>query len=271
MPRTLPARPRSSHTSPRTSSVRPPMRSRPHVLPRRKERAREQGDSSAGGSATSSQRRFASSYSTTSGCGTTSAGRCSTATTQAAIQEQLPSAVSVPIAFDDSDRLSDALVACDLGAAQVLERAQHVIEVPGRERELEPALVDHLAGCPLVLEQASTTLIVVPNDDTVAPCSASQFQPPSGSSSPSKNPLSAHGVSLGAPPRYRTCSRTRPTARWNFVATRRRPSRSSRRTWLPRSGRIRCCPDRAGSRGDRRPACPRPPGPLCRPARRRDA
>src|SRR5207245_4316414 len=69
----------SSHTSPRTSSVRPPMRSRPHVLPRRKERARAQGDSSAGGSATSSRRRFASSYSTTSGCGTTSAGRCSTA------------------------------------------------------------------------------------------------------------------------------------------------------------------------------------------------
>src|SRR5713226_352015 len=79
MPRTLPARRRSSHTSPRTSSVRPPMRSRPHVLHRRKERARAQGDSSAGGSATSSRRRFASSYSTTSGCGTTSAGRCSTA------------------------------------------------------------------------------------------------------------------------------------------------------------------------------------------------
>src|SRR5437870_4497692 len=79
MPLTLPARPQPSHTSPRTSSVRPPMRSRPHVLHRRKERARAQGDSSAGGSATSSRRRFASSYSTTSGCGTTSAGRCSTA------------------------------------------------------------------------------------------------------------------------------------------------------------------------------------------------
>jgi hypothetical protein len=36
MPRTLLARPGPSHTSPRTSSVRPPMRSRPHVLPRRK-------------------------------------------------------------------------------------------------------------------------------------------------------------------------------------------------------------------------------------------
>src|SRR5437870_2473443 len=79
MPRTLPARPRPSHTSPRTSSVRPPIRSRPHVLPRRKERARAQGDSSAGGSATSSRRGFASLYSTTNGCATTSAGRCSTA------------------------------------------------------------------------------------------------------------------------------------------------------------------------------------------------
>src|SRR5437899_1161117 len=79
MPHMLLARQQSSRTSPRTSWVRPPMRSRPHVLPRRKERARAQGGSSAGGSATSSRRRFASSYSTTSGCATTSAGRCSTA------------------------------------------------------------------------------------------------------------------------------------------------------------------------------------------------
>src|ERR1022692_2214583 len=79
MPRTLLARPGPSHTSPRTSSVRPPTRSRPHVLPRRRARARPQGDSNASGSATSSQRRFASSYLTTSGCGTTSAGRCLTA------------------------------------------------------------------------------------------------------------------------------------------------------------------------------------------------
>lgn len=42
-----------------------------------------QGDSSAGGSATSSRRRSAISSSTTSGCGTTSAGRCSTAETVA--------------------------------------------------------------------------------------------------------------------------------------------------------------------------------------------
>jgi len=69
----------AAHTSPRTSSVRLPMRSRPHVLPRRKERARAPGDSSATGSATSSRRRFASSYSTTSACGTTSVGLCSAA------------------------------------------------------------------------------------------------------------------------------------------------------------------------------------------------
>jgi hypothetical protein len=55
------------------------MRSRPQVLPRRKAGARPQGDSSASGSMTSSRRQFASSYLTTSGCGTTSAGRCLTA------------------------------------------------------------------------------------------------------------------------------------------------------------------------------------------------
>ena len=44
-----------------------------------KERARAPGDSSAGGSATSSRKGFASSYSTIGDCGTTSAGRCSTA------------------------------------------------------------------------------------------------------------------------------------------------------------------------------------------------
>ena len=79
MPRTLLARPGPSHTSPHTSSVRPPMRSRPHVLLRRKARARPQGDSSASGSVTSSRRRFASSCLTTSVCGTTSAGQRLTA------------------------------------------------------------------------------------------------------------------------------------------------------------------------------------------------
>jgi hypothetical protein len=55
------------------------MRSRPHVLPLRKARPRPPGDLSASGSVTSSRRRFASSYSTTSGCGTISAGQCLTA------------------------------------------------------------------------------------------------------------------------------------------------------------------------------------------------
>src|SRR5438045_1979539 len=79
MPHMLLAKQQSSGTSPRTSWVRPPMRSRPHVLPPRKERPRAQGGSSAGGSAISSRRRFASSSSTSSGCATTSVGRCSTA------------------------------------------------------------------------------------------------------------------------------------------------------------------------------------------------
>jgi hypothetical protein len=68
-----------SHTLPRTNSVRPPMRSRPHVLPHPKARARRQGDSSASGSVTSSRRLSGSSCSTTSVCGTTSAGQRLTA------------------------------------------------------------------------------------------------------------------------------------------------------------------------------------------------
>jgi len=79
MPRTLRARPGPSHTSPRTNSVRSPMRSGPHVLPHPKARARPQGDSSASGSVTSCRRPFASSCLTTSGCGTTSAGQRLTA------------------------------------------------------------------------------------------------------------------------------------------------------------------------------------------------
>ena len=69
----------SSHTWPRTNSVRLPMRSRPHVLPHPTARARRQGDSSASGSVTSSRRPFASSCLTTSVCGTTSAGQRLTA------------------------------------------------------------------------------------------------------------------------------------------------------------------------------------------------
>src|ERR1035441_2347209 len=59
--------------------VQPPMRSRPHVQARRKARARPRDGLSAGGSVTNSRRRYASSYLTTKGCGTTSAGQCLTA------------------------------------------------------------------------------------------------------------------------------------------------------------------------------------------------
>ena len=55
MRRTPPASRQAPRTSRRPSSVRPPMRSEPHVPPRRMERARAQGDSSAGGSATCSR------------------------------------------------------------------------------------------------------------------------------------------------------------------------------------------------------------------------
>jgi hypothetical protein len=79
MPPTPLAKPGPSPTSPHTSSAQLLMRSRPHVLPRRKARVRPQGESSANGSVTNSRRRFASSYLMTRGCGTTSAGRCSTA------------------------------------------------------------------------------------------------------------------------------------------------------------------------------------------------
>jgi hypothetical protein len=76
---TLRAKPGRWRTSPRTSLALPPTRSRPHVLPRWKARARPQGALSAGGSVTSFQSRFASSYLMPSGCGTKSAGQCLTA------------------------------------------------------------------------------------------------------------------------------------------------------------------------------------------------
>src|SRR5258708_624429 len=57
-----------------------------------------------------------------------------------------PAAVGIATALDDPDRLGDALVGLDAGIAQVLKPAQDVVEIPGRERELEPAGVDHLAG-----------------------------------------------------------------------------------------------------------------------------
>src|SRR5213594_3194061 len=50
-----------------------------------------------------------------------------------------PAAVGIPIA-------RDGLVGLVAGVAQVVEPAQDVVEVPVRERELEPAGVDHFAG-----------------------------------------------------------------------------------------------------------------------------
>src|SRR5262249_22782243 len=62
------------------------------------------GDWSVGGSATSSWRPFASSYSTTSGCGTTSAGQCSTAESVAGRQHFPTSASSGRRELDSSHR-----------------------------------------------------------------------------------------------------------------------------------------------------------------------
>ena len=75
----LPARRQGWRMSPHTSSVRRPTPSKPRVRPRRKVRRRAPAGSNASGSANSCRRRFANSYSTTSGSETTSAGRCSTA------------------------------------------------------------------------------------------------------------------------------------------------------------------------------------------------
>jgi hypothetical protein len=58
---TLLARAGPSHTWPRTSSVQPPMRSRPHVQQGQKARARQQGDSSANGNVTSCPGGYATS------------------------------------------------------------------------------------------------------------------------------------------------------------------------------------------------------------------
>ncbi len=53
--------------------------SRPRVLPHRKAKVRPRVDSSPTGSVTNFPEGFANSYSTTSGCEMTSAGRCLTA------------------------------------------------------------------------------------------------------------------------------------------------------------------------------------------------
>jgi hypothetical protein len=115
----------------------------------------------------------------------------------------------------------------------------------------------------------STTLIVVPNDPTVAPRSTSQFQPPSsscspsrrstsgvmstpkyepvattlplmhGSTSPSKKPASAHGGSHHAPSPQVTRSRTRPIASCASGLAGSRPRR--RRSSITWNVSVRSC------------------------------
>ena len=131
-----------------------------------------------------------------------------------------PAAVAVALRCDQVDRLGHALVGRDAGAAQVFEPPQHVVVPPRREGEARPGgaalavALDPLAGRPPAEEararagtparaggppsppalppparsyssRASSTQIVVLNDDRVEPLSASQFQPPSGSCSAS--------------------------------------------------------------------------------------
>ena len=113
MPRSPRHRLRPSHTSPRMSSVPPHMRSRPHAPPRLREAVRPQRDASAGGSAASSRTRSASSYLTTSGCGTTSAGRSST-------PDQRPMTRRVVAALPPADPADDTRIQCGNGIGGVL-------------------------------------------------------------------------------------------------------------------------------------------------------
>src|SRR5436853_6886293 len=79
MPPTLPGRRRSSHTSPRTSSVLLLTPSKQCVPLRQKARVSLLADSSAVGSASNSPKRYAIPSSTISDFETRSVGRCSTA------------------------------------------------------------------------------------------------------------------------------------------------------------------------------------------------
>jgi hypothetical protein len=72
-----------------------------------------------------------------------------------------PPAVGRAVAPDDLDRLGHAVVGRDASLAKVLEAAEHVVEVPVRERELEPARVDHLAGR-LAAEEPALEHVLLP-------------------------------------------------------------------------------------------------------------
>lgn len=57
-----------------------------------------------------------------------------------------PAAIGIAVAFDDPDRLGDAIVGLETGVSQVVEAAKDVVVLPGRERERQPVGVDDLAG-----------------------------------------------------------------------------------------------------------------------------
>src|SRR6202048_792760 len=165
MPRTPPARRRSSHTSRRTSSVRPPTQSRPHVPPRRKQRAKARGDWSAGGSATSSRRRSASSYSTTSGCGTTSAGRCFTAKSASGRPDPVARIASPYVAKMRGmldERLGVPVALGDHGLGLVVVEVDVVLQ---RSRVLGPQDLHALSG--QALELLNLALVKLEPSDTL--------------------------------------------------------------------------------------------------------
>src|SRR4051812_32644901 len=58
---------------------------------------------------------------------------------------QRPAAVGATVPLDNAKRLVEAFLTLDAGVTQVVEPTQDVVEVPVRERELKPALVDDLA------------------------------------------------------------------------------------------------------------------------------
>ena len=124
-----------------------------------------------------------------------------------------PTTGGIALALDDRDRVGEPLVGRDAGVAQVVQRAKDVVvdtsagtrTAASRSRSRRPSTSGSTGGVracsprraarasatgaepPIARSYSSRpsrTLIVVPNEDTVAPFSTSQFQPPSGSCSP---------------------------------------------------------------------------------------
>src|SRR4051794_31541707 len=71
-----------------------------------------------------------------------------------------PAAVGISLGVDDRDRLGGALIGRLARVAEVVEAAQNVVEVPGRERELEPGRIDHFAAR-LSSEEASLEQVLL--------------------------------------------------------------------------------------------------------------